>query len=162
MNNFHTFQSLFPLDFCPTWQQYCNSELSFGCILPFGEYGTDFLYLLKHDASQYGASTQQQWQHAHQSHSHIKCYTSVVLSWRSKGERRAAVRCCICIITPIDSFGDSPCPETLGSLHSFIIAWLSNWIFTLPLWALLSSTIWKRKATSRRFVSFETAFLFRN
>lgn len=39
---------------------------------------------------------------------------------------------------------DPPCPETLGSLHSLITARFSNQIFTFPLWALLSITIWKQ------------------
>lgn len=45
-----------------------------------------------------------------------------------------------------ERLSDLPCPETLGSLHSLIIAWFSNQIFTFPLWALLSITIWKEES----------------
>lgn len=51
-------------------------------------------------------------------------------------------------VPTIHSSGVSPCPETLGSLHSFIDAWFSSRIFTLPLWALLSITICRRDQQS--------------
>ena len=54
-----------------------------------------------------------------------------------------------CVRVPtLLSTGVSPCPDTLGSLHSLIIAWFSNRIFTLPLCALLSRTIWKSEETT--------------
>lgn len=42
----------------------------------------------------------------------------------------------------------SPCPDTLGSLHSRMEAWFCRLIFTLPLCARLSMTIWYRTRTS--------------
>jgi len=41
-----------------------------------------FAYPLQRDASQYGASTQQQGQHAHQGHGDVERHTRVVVSWR--------------------------------------------------------------------------------
>lgn len=72
-----------------------NSKL----ILLYVFLSCNFSYLLQYDASQYGASTQQQWQHAHQSHSDIKRYTSVVLSWRFK--REEAERLAVFIKPPV-------------------------------------------------------------
>lgn len=110
-------------------------------------------HLLQHDASQYGASAQQQRQQAHQDHSHVKGQTGIILRWRRKREEALAglfLQYCVecrCQTQPVGNcfLADrgfafdlfivrfSPCPETLGSLHSLIFAWFSRWIFTLPL-----------------------------
>lgn len=45
-------------------------------------------YLLQHDASQYGASTQQQRQQAHHGHGDIERHPGVVLRWRFKRSER--------------------------------------------------------------------------
>lgn len=37
--------------------------------------------------------------------------------------------------------GGSPCPKTLGCLHSWMWAWVSRLMGIRPLWALLSNVI---------------------
>lgn len=62
----------------------CNSKLSRKSLLEFHCQDSASPHLFQRDASQYGASAQQQRQQAHQDHGHIKRQTGVILRWRWK------------------------------------------------------------------------------